>query len=514
MTALMGQDNKNIPFMLIEPVKTEYRRLKALKKHPDPRIRGLANALEFYAPGNEKLSPIKLNPLERIPGIELDEHIENLLGCLMAAMPVSGPLPALLLEALEKVYKIYPDPNYPPVMADLVEAANAVLDSKGYSPETNSDIRSALEVRIGRLTRGSIGKVFQCRRSVPSIGHLMTVPSIIELNRLPAEQSRLLTLFILNRVREGRKVTPAMGDRPISNVIALEEAHVIIGRASEARPSEENPDTKAYATEFICRMLAELRGYNVSIIIIDQLPSAIAAEVRKITGSKLTLLHVDDEERQAIGGTMLMRKGELEDMGRLPPGQGFLFTPGYFRARKIRTVNIHEKLDLSSELSDDKLRAIIQQEEWFKQAATKRISTELDQLKEYMDQYDIQKSDIANEVTRLLKAYEFLLAQKDDPLKKRRLTAMVGSLRRLRRKLMSSHSQFKEGPYRMFSYLITAEIDCKESELKALAESLNRRFESVIKSGTQGLLGVIDKLIRNCLRLKFKETDHVKKKKN
>ncbi|KPL24859.1 MAG: hypothetical protein AMJ75_02570 [Phycisphaerae bacterium SM1_79] len=510
----MRNKTQNTPFILIEPVKTEYRGLKGLGNHPDPRISRLAKALEIYTPGNEGISSIKLNLLERIRGIGLDEHIENLLACLMAAMPVSGPLPALLLEALEKVYEVYPDPDWPPMMVDLVDAANAALACKGYSPETNSDIRAALEVRIGRLTRGSIGKVFQCRHSVPSIEHLMTVPSIIELNRLSAEQSRLLTLFILNRVREVRKVTPAVVDRPICYVIVLEEAHVIIGRATDAKPSEENPDTKAYATEFICRMLAELRGYNISVIIIDQLPSAIAPEVRKITGSKLTLLHVDDEERQAIGGTMLLRQGELEDMGRLPPGDGFLFTPGYFRARKIRTVNLHEKLDLNSELSDDELLAIIRQEEWFKQAATKRIFTELNQLKEYMDQYDNQKSNIADKVTRLLKAYEFLITQKDNLLKKRRLPAIVGSLRRLRKKLISTYSQFKQGPYRMFSYLITAEIDCQEGELKTLAESLNRRFESVVKSGTQGLLGVIDKLIRNCMWLKFKETYHVKKKKN
>ena len=30
----MKQKNRNIPLMINEPVKTEYRRLKALKKHP------------------------------------------------------------------------------------------------------------------------------------------------------------------------------------------------------------------------------------------------------------------------------------------------------------------------------------------------------------------------------------------------------------------------------------------------------------------------------------------------
>lgn len=508
----MKQKNRNIPFMIKEPVKTEYRRLKAFKKHPDPRIRNLANILEIYTPGNEELSPIKINLLERVPGIGLDEHIQGVLNCFMAVMPVSGPLPALLLEALERVYEACPDPDYPPVMADLVEAAIEVLDSKDYSPETKSDIRTALEVRIGSLTRSSIGKVFQCRYSVPDIKHLMSVPSIIEMNSLSAEQARFLTLVMLNRIRQICKVSSAPTDRPIFYAIVLEEAHVIIGRSSDAKPVEDNPDTRAHTTEFVCRMLAELRAYNIPVIIVDQLPSAIAPEVIKLTGTKLALRQVANEDRQVLGGTMLLGNSELEDMARLGPGDGFLFTQGYFRARRIRTVNLHEKLDLNTELHDDELLAIIQQEKWFQRAAIKRIGTELDQLKEAMDQYDSQKIGIADKVTKLLKVYEFLLGQKDEQLKGQRLDAMVHGLRMLKGRLTSSYNKFRKGPCRMFSYLITGETDYQRRELKALAESLKRRFEAVIESGTQKLLGVIDKLTKNCMKLKFKETDHAKKK--
>jgi len=508
----MKQKNKNIPSMTIEPVKTEYRGLKAFKKHPDPRIRSLARILEIYTPGNEELSSIRINPLEKVPGIGLDEHIQGLMNCFMAVMPVSGPLPALLLEALERVYEIYPDSDNPPVMTDLIDAAVEVLNSKDYSLETKSDIRTALEVRIGMLTLSSIGKVFRCRYSVPGIEHLMTVPSIIEMNGLSAEQARFLTLVILNRIRQIRKVSSVPTDRPIFHAIILEEAHVIIGRAGDAKPSEDNPDTRTHVTEFVCRMLAELRANKISVIIVDQLPSAVAPEVIKLTGTKLALRQVANEDRQVVGGTMLLGNSELEDMARLPIGEGFLITQGYFRGRRIRTVNLHEKLDLNTELHDDELLAIIQQEQWFRQAAIKRIGTELDQLKEGMDRYDSQKMYITDKVTKLLKVYEFLLGQKDGRLKRQRLDAMVRSLRVLRGKLISSYNKFKKGPYRTFSCLITGEIDIQESQLEALAGSLNRRFETVIKPGTANVLAVIDRLTKNCVKLKIKETDHAKKK--
>jgi hypothetical protein len=90
---------------------------------------------------------------------------------------------------------------------------------------------------------------------------------------------------------------------------------------------------------------------------------------------------------------------------------------------------------------------------------------------------------------------------------------MAAGLSALRGKLISSYRQFKKGPYRRFSYLITDEIDCQESDLRAFAESLDRRFETVIESGTQQLCTVTDKLIKNC-KLKLKETDYAAKKKN
>ena len=176
-------NQQEIPFLIIESAKTEYRVQKTFRNHPDQRARQLAEKIEVYTPGNENVSPFRYNPLKPLPGIFEDEHIDNTMACFQAAMPLFGPLPALLREALERVYENHPDVDNPPIMADLVEAAEQVLAEKGYSPETNSDIRAALEVRLGILTHGSIGRVFECRKSIPSIQHLMKVPAIIELDR-------------------------------------------------------------------------------------------------------------------------------------------------------------------------------------------------------------------------------------------------------------------------------------------------------------------------------------------
>ncbi len=66
----------------------------------------------------------------------------------------------------------------------------------------------------------------------------------------------------------------------------IEEAHNIVGRSTDTATAENHADPKAYATELICRMLAELRALGVGLILIDQLPSQVAPQVIKNTGTK------------------------------------------------------------------------------------------------------------------------------------------------------------------------------------------------------------------------------------
>jgi len=99
----MKNENIKVSFMLEEAVNTEYRKLTTLQGHSDPDINLFSESLEFYTPGNEELSAYRFNPFDRIKGISVEEHTENLFSCFIATMPVSGPLPALIFEALEMV---------------------------------------------------------------------------------------------------------------------------------------------------------------------------------------------------------------------------------------------------------------------------------------------------------------------------------------------------------------------------------------------------------------------------
>jgi len=380
-------------------------------------------------------------------------------------------------------------------MTDLIAVVEAVLAAKGYSGETRSDMQTAIEVRLGVLAQRTIGRIFQSRHGI-GIEHLMKVPSVIELDALPDDQACLLALFIIVFIREYLKTNPIPANG-LSYAVLIEEAHVIFGSNNGAQASEEIADTKSAVADLISRMLVELRALGVGIILSDQHPTKLDSAASQSVGSKLTFQQVYGPDREELGRSMLFGNTEMQDIARLGPGEAFLITEGYFEPRRIRTPDLSKQLPLFPPPDAQKLLNNICRDKWFQEAKTKRISDGLEQLKEHMDKFDDEREIITGKIKRLLVAYNFLLDQKEGKLKKQRLTAMVRSLRGLREKLTSSYSRFKNGPYRRFSYLLD-QAGSQESVLKAFAESLNRRFESVIKTGKQELLVVIDKLIENC----------------
>lgn len=385
MQLLLKLHELGIPFIVIETAKTEYRVLRMLGHHPRAAARDLAGKVEIYTPGNESLSPLRFNPLQLIPGISVEEHIDALLACFSAAMPLMGPLPPLLGEGLERVYEQAAAAEDPPLLNRLVHAVRACLTAKGYSPDVSSDIRAAIDVRLGTLMRRTMGRIFQCPVSVPDVNHLLTTPTIIELDRLSSEHAALVTLFLLTAIREAIKVTPRKGkdDRP-RIVLFIEEAHNVVGRSTDARMSEDAADPKAFAAEYITRMLAELRALGVGIVISDQLPTAVAPEVIKNTASKIAFRQVAEEDRKQIGATMLFGPIEETEIARLQPGSAYWFTEGYFGPRRIITADLRAEAPLPTP-TDGELRQSLEQAPWFQSATNARRTAEVKHLRRMLD---------------------------------------------------------------------------------------------------------------------------------
>jgi hypothetical protein len=82
--------------MVIEPVKTEYRKL-LLDKNIGPD-------LQVFTLGNNNVSPFRINPFEIMPGIPVQTHIDLLKAVFNASFFMWGPLPHVLERCIHDIY--------------------------------------------------------------------------------------------------------------------------------------------------------------------------------------------------------------------------------------------------------------------------------------------------------------------------------------------------------------------------------------------------------------------------
>jgi hypothetical protein len=480
----------SVPFILFEMAKTEYRVLKKFPKHSLPEVRKLARDLEIYSPGDDTLSPFRYNPLEPISGLLQDDHVEDMLACLNAAMPMGGPLPMVMAEGLEEVL----EKKEHPLLHDLEPEVKAIL-SRRYSGEVVQNLIGAAETRLRSLTRRSSGRVFQCPIGTPSLEHLINVPVVMEMDNRSEYQACIMTLFFLKRLIKYLKTRPNPGNR-LRYIVMIEEAHVLLGLAGTTRPSEDNPDPKGHVTAEICKMLAELRALGVGVVIINQSPAVIAPEVLKHLGSKMAFRLLDTEDRQILGQTMLMGNREIEELVRLRPGQGYFLTEGYYRPRLIETCNLHDVLDLTPILGRD-LLPWIQNDPWYGSARKERLLQELGQLMEEIDALDRDRLALNPRIAALRAEYPKLLSRcLPSDQRARTLSTIIQRARSIRHDLLQRMKAFTRGPYRMLQpeSEVLLHVD---KPLQAFHADLIRRV-NVINGEVQDTLKILDQYRIKC----------------
>jgi hypothetical protein len=97
---------QDIPFLVFEPAKAEYRRLA--------RFSVLHRRLRVYTPGRDALSPLRLNPFAFDSRVTLASHIAALSAAFNTALGLFQPVNAILEEALWELYEAYGWQEDPP----------------------------------------------------------------------------------------------------------------------------------------------------------------------------------------------------------------------------------------------------------------------------------------------------------------------------------------------------------------------------------------------------------------
>lgn len=371
---------KDIPFLVLEPAKKEYRALcnlyeKDLGEENNEKIR----KLKLFSPGVNMTFPLHINPFEFAKGLSVAEHIRSLCDVFEGAFPLDNPMPFLLDTAIEGVYRdngwrpddVYTDEtdlsNKPfPTMSMLYKRLEEELANTTYSGEVRGNLESALKVRIGSLLRREMGDVFDVKKSSLAPEEWLTTPSIIELESMGSGPANFLTLMLCSLIRECLKTNPVYDDKGkgTRHVIFIEEAHNLIGPDSEVKTGE-GANAKTAATAFIVKMLAEVRALKESVFIADQLPTAMAPEVIKNTGLKIALRLTAMDDRQLLCNSMSANSSQMEDMGNFSIGEALISYEKLQRPFKMRIkewcgeMNEAEKEATKTSLDDESLFEVL-----------------------------------------------------------------------------------------------------------------------------------------------------------
>jgi hypothetical protein len=333
MQLLLQTHASGIPFLVVEPAKREYRELLT--------VDALARDLLVLTPGNEQVSPFRLNPFEISAGASVAEHLDLLKAAFSAAFGMWTPLPQVLERCLHAIYedkgwdlltgrntRLGPgeaDGSAFPTLGDLTRKVAEVVPTLGYEDKITGDIKAALETRLESLRRGGKGAMLDVPVSFP-FDEILSRPAILELEGVADDDDKALFIaLILIRLVEHRRVQGGWGK--LKHLLVIEEAHRLLA-AVPPRSGEEDADPRGQAVETFANLLSEVRAYGQGILIADQVPVRLAPDVVKNTGLKVAHRIVAGDDRSALAAAMAMDEVQSRAFTTLKVGQAAVFREG------------------------------------------------------------------------------------------------------------------------------------------------------------------------------------------
>ncbi|MGH3993129.1 MAG: ATP-binding protein, partial [Pseudonocardiaceae bacterium] len=349
LALLFALAERGVPFLVIEPAKSEYR---ALLAHS-----GFGEHVQVFTPGTETVSPFRLNPFEVGPGESVAGHLDLLRAAFNASFGMWTPLPQVLEQCLHEIYvdagwDLATDRNQRldadsdrtlafPTLTDLLAKVPDVVRRAGYEERIEADIRAALVTRLRSLRVGGKGAMLDVARSIP-MDALLARPTVLELEWLGDDDDKALVMgLLLVRIAEHRRAAGQAGE--LVHVTVIEEAHRLLSRV-QPRSSEESADPRGRAVETFVNLLAEIRAYGQGIVVADQVPLRLAPEILKNTNLKIAHRTVAAEDREALAGAMAMDAAQARALTSLPAGRAAVFSGGDDTPLLVDVVDVKDQL--------------------------------------------------------------------------------------------------------------------------------------------------------------------------
>ena len=335
----------DLPFLVIEPAKTEYRELAA-------KLDGIC----YYRPNGDKHQSLRLNPFALIRKEQrIKSHAGFVKNVFAAVFPLEASMPMMIEAAILAAYEekgwdideneflLGGDPFSPitrawPTMSDMIRQLDRLIPEYGLGKEFEEKYRGSLVSRLRSLTDGTLGGVLDVPQSI-DFKALLQRRSVIELEELQSgEEKALLMALLLGSLNEAIRDLYQQ-DPDFRQLTLVEEAHRLL-----ARP-EAGDKAAAMAVESFADMLAEVRKYGAGLIIADQIPAKLIPDVIKNTHTKIVRRLFAEDDRRAMGESMMMDDEQRAFLPNLATGEAVVFCGGWHGATHAKIRNDRAQTD-------------------------------------------------------------------------------------------------------------------------------------------------------------------------
>lgn len=343
----------NIPFLAIEPTKSEYRSL----------IDGISD-LQIFTPGKNTVSPYIINPFLPPTGVTVESYVPSLMSAFKAAFSMPDPLPDIFLSAINDCYNEYgwkndstkDDPSIQRFgIYEFIKVFKKKIQHMDYKGDVKSNMESAGVVRLVSLIEQN-SNIYDTVNTIP-LEDLLSKPTVIELNAINNKEQKSLIMALLLIMICVYTKNNVSGDGKLKNVLLIDEAHVLLAGGSSSN-SEGAADSQGSTVEALEDMIAEIRSYGTSIIIADQSPTKVGRSIVANTNVKVIFKLVEKENKDAISTATNMTDADYDLLGRLGVGEALLHYGRVYSPLHIKTYNVQDKATIRPVIADSEIASL------------------------------------------------------------------------------------------------------------------------------------------------------------
>lgn len=333
-----------VPFLVIEPAKTEYRAMV-----------GVISDLQIFTFGKDDVSPMPINPFVPPKGVKIKQYKSVLKTAFSAGVSMAESLSKLFEETIDEIYS-----DFGWLDSDTIDDGGEIFNIQDFAKcfkktfERHGYVGEAKNVGTAGLLRlVSMANLFGNYHSI-AIEDMLSKPTVIELAAVQnkEEKSFIMALLLLNI--SAYIDNNYLGDGTLRNIVLIEEAHNLL--ATSDASEEGNAKPNAVAQELIKNMLAEKRAQGLGIIIADQSPEKVGSDVIKLTNVKLGFNLVEKTDKDIFANSTNMDEKQTERMTQLVEGEAFFFMGGMSKPEEVLIPDYRADHRINITISDNEVK--------------------------------------------------------------------------------------------------------------------------------------------------------------